>query len=233
MLKASLESIKIVYLARTISQFKLYFANNPLKPSVPNQEATINNEQQPSPRNDKQASPLQLDITLLNPIIIIPDHYSSPDKAIGNVGRVHISNDPSSLSILLSALHLSSMQSGHVSNLLDSDLDLIIRYGDPDVVVDIRAPDVAATLSHSQYQQIFEIIYKNIYSVKNPPSPAVDRTHLTGIGLQVIVTVPHANVTLVRSDSQYNALARLVVTDLVVTYTSYRTCKFKIYNSNR
>jgi hypothetical protein len=221
-LKLQMESIKIVYLARTIAQFNLYFANNSLSEPTAATEAVATPPVTP-PTTDTSPS-LQLDVTLVNAIIIVPDHYQSPDKWILTMNKLQVSNDPN-LSVKITDMNLSSMQSSSVSSLVDTNISVDITYGtSPATLVNVMVkPKQQVTLSHLQYQQIFEILYKNLWSVKKPPAPYVDRTALVGFGTKVVINIPHANATLLRSDK--TPLARLDIHGLIITYQAHQNCK--------
>jgi hypothetical protein len=179
---AKMESVKFVYLARTIHKMQVYFTSGPLMNALTegSKKAAAYSLEAVKKQTTQTNALLKLNITCTNPIIIVPTSHLSPDKVIGNLGEINVSNYIEMIRpkcfvenyrIQMGKMNLKTLYSHQTSSVVETmDLDLNVKRivtfegkrDVPDVSVVLSVPEVSMNLSHAQYQMIFQILDNNL-----------------------------------------------------------------------
>ncbi|KAL0477092.1 vacuolar protein sorting protein VPS13 [Acrasis kona] len=96
---AKLESVKFVFLQRTISKLQVYFTSGVLMQAITegSKKAAASAVEAVKKQTTSSTSLLLLDVVLVNPIIIVPVSHLSGDYVIADLGEIKISNHTQSI----------------------------------------------------------------------------------------------------------------------------------------
>ncbi|KAL0481836.1 vacuolar protein sorting protein 13A [Acrasis kona] len=242
LLELTMESPRIVYIASTIDSFKKYYSNHYHFNKNNNGDGvarvSVASPPTPTPITPTIKKPLLFNIKLIEPVLVIPNYCSNPDYAFLTIKSVHVNNkmvtkDDCSYSVInvkCNRTDLKSMISSRISPVVQSvDINIVVNI--PKECTDPYIPDYHVLvesdtifdgkLTHAQYQQVFQIVFKNIrdQSLVDPNQINIPRVDLIGNRMVVQIKVPTPIVTV----ADECELARVEGSDLMITYSSSRS----------